>query len=262
VTTGAGVPRRDWKSVGEEAILLARLAPGIPVAVARRREEALDCFRAQDGVASLLVLDGGFQHRRLAADLALVTIDASRRPGSGRLLPWGDMREPWRELRRADAIVLHRSELCVDPEGWDTFLARIAPGAPRFWTRNVLGEVRSLQGEDRSWAGLRALRLGLWTALANPDALRTALEREGILPLAPCWERDHAPFDAGRAARLRSLARAERLDAILVTAKDAVKLEAWAAELPPVLVLHARFEFVAGQAALDRLLRERLGSGA
>jgi len=55
------------------------------------------------------------------------------------------------------------------------------------------------------------------------------------------------------------LARAERLDGFLVTAKDAVKLEAWTGALPPVLVLQTRFDFVTGREALAALLRDRLG---
>jgi tetraacyldisaccharide 4'-kinase len=262
VTTGSGEARADWQSVGEEAILLARLAPGIPVAVARKREEALACYRRHGGAATVLILDGGFQHRRLHADVKLVMCDASRPAGTGHLLPWGDMREPWRALRRADAIVLHRWELCSDPAAWEGFLDRIAPAPLRAWTRNLPPEARSLQGESFSWERLRAQRLGVWTAIANPAAVLSALDRQGVHPVGPRLERDHAPFGAARAESLRALARAEKLDGFLVTAKDAVKLEAWAGALPPVLVLHARFEFVTGREALDALLRDRLGRGA
>lgn len=256
------VPRFDWTRVGEEAVLLARLAPGIPVAVARRRETALDLLRAEGGAATVLVLDGGFQHRRLRSDVALVALDASRPPRVGRLLPWGDMREPWASLRRADGIVLHRWELCSDPDAWETWVARFAPNAVRVWSQNTWGDLRTLQGQVRPWQGLHAARLGLWTGLANPEALLTALERQGIRPIHPILERDHAPFDAGDADRLRSIAHAEHLEAFLVTAKDAVKLEAWADELPLVLVLNVSFEFVSGVESLERLLLARLGDVA
>jgi tetraacyldisaccharide 4'-kinase len=262
VTTGTGKARADWQCVGEEAILLARLAPGVPVAVARKREEALACYQRHGGAATLLILDGGFQHRRLHADVKLVTCDASRPAGTGHLLPWGDMREPWRALRRADAIILHRWELCSDPAAWEGLLDRTAPATLRAWTRNLPAEVRSLQGEPLSWERLRSRRLGLWTAIANPAALLAALGQQGVHPVSPRLERDHAPFGAARAESLRALARAEKLDAFLVTAKDAVKLEAWAGALPPVLVLSTRFEFVTGREALDALLRDRLGRGA
>jgi tetraacyldisaccharide-1-P 4'-kinase len=172
------------------------------------------------------------------------------------------MREPWGALRRADAILLHRWELCSDPAAWEGFLDRMAPGTLRAWTRNLPAEVRSLQGESFSWERLRSRRLGLWTAIANPAAVLAALDRQGVHPIDPRLERDHAPFDATRAESLRALARAERLDAFLVTEKDAVKLEAWAGALPPVLVLQARFEFVTGWEALDARLRDRLGSAA
>jgi tetraacyldisaccharide-1-P 4'-kinase len=169
------------------------------------------------------------------------------------------MREPWSALRRADAIILHRRELCADPDAWEDCVAQRARGVPRIWARNTWGDLRSLRGEACAWDTLRALRLGLWTALASPESLLAALEREGVHPVRPWLERDHACFDAAHAERLRSISRTERLDGFLVTAKDAVKMELWAAELPPVFVLHARFEFVAGPTTLDEMLRSRLG---
>lgn len=262
VTTGSGALRADWRNVGEEAILLSRLAPGIPVVVARRREEALACYRQHGGAATLLVLDGGFQHRRLHADVRIVTCDASRRAGVGHLLPWGDLREPWRALRRADAILLHRWELCSDPAAWESFLDRVAPAPLRAWTRNLPAEVRSLAGASFPWERLRSQRLGLWTAIANPAAVLAALAQQGVHPTKPRLERDHAPFDGPQAERLRAQARAERWDGVLVTAKDAVKLEGWVERLPPVLVLHTRYDFVTGREALAALLRDRLPGGA
>ena len=47
----------------------------------------------------VLVLDDGFQHRRLARDLDLVLLDALEPFGAGRLLPRGLLREPLRSLR-------------------------------------------------------------------------------------------------------------------------------------------------------------------
>ena len=66
--------------------------------------------------AELLVLDDGFQHRRLARDLDLVLIDALEPFGLGRLLPRGLLREPVASLRRADVVVLSRADLIAPSE--------------------------------------------------------------------------------------------------------------------------------------------------
>jgi tetraacyldisaccharide 4'-kinase len=260
LTDGTGAPRFDWSAVGEEAILLARLAPGVPIAVARRREEALGPARAAGCPVDLLVLDGGFQHRRLRADLTLVTLDASRAPGSGHLLPWGDLREPWSALHRADAILLHRSDLAPDPAAWERALRRRAPGVPVIGARNAPVAPRTLLGAPVEWSGLRTERLAVWTAIAQPAPFLAGLALDGVRPALVVSARDHAPFDEKAAGALRAACRRERCQAVLVTEKDAVKLEGRAADLPPVIVIGARFEIVTGAEALDRLLRERLGA--
>jgi tetraacyldisaccharide 4'-kinase len=260
VSEGEGPPRATWREVGEEAMLLTHLAPGVPVAVARAPEQALVVARRAGLDPTVLVIDGGHQHRRLHADLACVTLDASRRPGAGRLLPRGDLRESWRALRRGHLVVLHRHELCADTDAWERWLDARAPGLPRAWVRNVWSEPATAGGRRRSWEELRAQRLGVWTALARPGAFLAGLERRGIRPARTWIERDHAPFDAARADLLREAALRDGLDGFLVTEKDAIKIDTWPADAPPVLAVGARLDFVAGEAALEGLLRDRVGT--
>ena len=90
----------------------------------------------------LIILDDGFQHRRLARDLDIVMLDALDPFGLGRLFPRGLLREPKGSLRRAGAIVLSRADL-LEPAARDAIrrevdrarpgraLPRIAPRAPR-----------------------------------------------------------------------------------------------------------------------------------
>lgn len=262
VTGREDAARLEPRDLGDEAVLLARLAPGVPLALARRREEVLELPAVRDLAPRALVLDGGFQHRRLRPALSVVTLDASLAPGRGRLLPWGDLREGWGSLKRADWIALHRFELCPDAAGWERFLDRVAPGRPRFRLRNRLCAPQRLgvAGAEGivSWEDLRGRRLGLWSGLGHPEGLLANLSLQGVVPFWRSFARDHAPVDAGIVARLRHAARRERLEAILVTLKDAVKLEAWRGELPPILVCSAELEWGKGAEAFTAALRESL----
>ena len=60
--------------------------------------------------AQVIILDDGFQHRRLKRDLDIVTIDATCPFGYGRLLPAGLLREPVRALKRAQAAVITKCD--------------------------------------------------------------------------------------------------------------------------------------------------------
>src|SRR5262249_22620882 len=58
--------------------------------------------------SQVIILDDGFQHRRLARDLDIVLIDATNPWGFGHLLPRGLLREPVSSLRRANLVVITR----------------------------------------------------------------------------------------------------------------------------------------------------------
>lgn len=70
--------------------------------------------------SQLILLDDGFQHRRLARDLDLVLIDATEPFGGGRVFPRGLLREPLDGLRRANAVVLTRSHLVSEDRRADS----------------------------------------------------------------------------------------------------------------------------------------------
>lgn len=94
---------------GDEADMMARLLPGIPIIVGRHRyaagQLAITRFKSE-----VLLLDDGFQHRQLHRDVDIVTIDATRPFDTGQLLPAGTLREPVTALSRADIILLTRTD--------------------------------------------------------------------------------------------------------------------------------------------------------
>ncbi len=98
-----GELRTDLPSAGDEAYLLARLLPYASVVVSEDRYSG--GVLAVEGLgAQLVILDDGFQHRRLYRDVDIVLL--RKRDIGDRLLPAGLLREPIENLSRADAIVL------------------------------------------------------------------------------------------------------------------------------------------------------------
>lgn len=86
--------------------------PGVRVISERDRTAAAQ--RALAAGATVLVLDDGFQHRRLARDVDLVLIPAEHWTPTPRLLPRGPWREPLRALARAHVIAVVRKTADVD----------------------------------------------------------------------------------------------------------------------------------------------------
>ncbi|MDR1123489.1 MAG: tetraacyldisaccharide 4'-kinase [Elusimicrobiota bacterium] len=104
--------RPDWRQTGDEPYMMASLlAPyKVPVLVSADRyaaaNEALRRFKSQ-----VVLLDDGFQHRRLRRDADIILIDAKNPFGGGRLLPFGTLREPASALKRAALAIITHSDL-------------------------------------------------------------------------------------------------------------------------------------------------------
>ena len=238
--------------VGEEPMLLAGLAPGVPVLVGRRRDtvgrRAVSAFDAQ-----VLVLDDGFQHHRLAKDVELVTFSGAGL-GCGAILPRGPLREPMRALSRAHALLVVDGPL---PEADELRIARAAPFASRFtllrrpaWTRPLAGGAREPATQ------LAGRRVGLVSGIARPAALRETLRSLGAHVVAERAFPDHHSY---RRADLAGLAADAPL--WITTEKDAGKLlPAWVAGAE-VRVLVLATEFASGEAFLD-WLEEKLHAHA
>jgi len=209
---------------GDEPLLLAAQAPGVPVLVARDRGAA--GLRAVERFgAEILVLDDGFQHHRLRRDLDLVVLDGAAGLGGGAVLPRGPLREPPAALALADAIVVMDGPLPPEDEAR---VAALAPGAARFAARRAPRSLRRLgaAGEEPP-AALRGAEVGMLCGIARPASFRATLEGLGARVVAERLFPDHHPY---RARDLRGLAGAA--PRWVTTEKDAVKLDpAWCAEL-------------------------------
>jgi len=232
----------DAARAGDEPLLLAAEAPGVPVVVGRDRGEAGLLAVERFGV-ELLLLDDGFQHHRLARDLDVVALDAAQGLGNGAVLPRGPLREPADALAAAHAIVVLDGSLSPADEAR---VAALAPRALRFAARRTPQSVRRLGGEGTAPPeALRGRELGLLAGIARPAGFRRTIEALGARVVAERTFPDHHAFSAPDLAGL-----AREAPAWIATEKDAVKLQpAWAgaAEL---LVLRIAIEAPAALADL------------
>ncbi len=208
---------------GDEPLLLAAHAPGVPVLVGADR--AVVGLRAVAVFGTdTLVLDDGFQHHRLARDMEVVVLDGALGFGNRKVLPRGPLREPARALRFADVVLVVDGPLHPDEE---ELLGRLAPEAPRFAARRHPTALRPLAGGSlESPAVLHGRDVGLLLGIANPDSVRHTIEGLGARVGAVRAFPDHHRYRPGD---LDGLAREAPL--WVTTEKDAVKiLPPWAGD--------------------------------
>ena len=223
---------------GDEPVMLARGLPGVIVAVGPRRDEVGRAVEARFGRV-VHVLDDGFQHLRLERDLDVLCAQAGDL--ADRPLPAGRLREFPSAASRAHVLLL--------AEG------AAAPGLPpdRVFTlrRRVVG-FTDLAGADRH----PPHRVYLVSGIARPERFAEDAAAHGLEVVRHRAYPDHHRFTADDLRAAREDAAALGAEAILTTAKDAVRLPE-AGDGPPVLVLR-----IAAEVAEEARFRERVLAAA
>jgi tetraacyldisaccharide 4'-kinase len=198
---------------GDEPCLLAKRNPGVPVYVARQR--VLGVKTAERDGAQLVVLDDGFQHLAVQRNVNIVLLDAKLPFGNGFLLPAGMLREPRPALKRADLIVMTRSD--------NRQRSPLPVGAPVMQCRHQLNEsLTNLSGQrvpERNYVGKSCLA---FAGIARTDEFFSALRCFGFRRIEEVPLADHQQYNGEILNRL--LGSCHNYDLLVTTEKDAVKL--------------------------------------
>lgn len=258
LTRGYRTPKGE---LSDEPAVLAAQCPDVPVIVNPDRvagaAEAVHSHGAQ-----VLIMDDGFQHRRLARDLDIIAVDATMPFGYGRLLPAGLLREPGTGLRRAHAVVLTR----CDQVSEDT-LSRIE-NEIRQVNRNLV-IARSIHAPTAIWTGtgtempldqMRDKQVFAFCGIGNPQAFFRTIERLGATIAGSRVFEDHYRYTADDLKALREQAQNLKTTLILTTQKDWTKaVKAGTMEKEPAMAyLAVDLRFTAGEESITALIDRTL----
>jgi len=220
----------------DEAKVIARHLPDVP------HLQDPDRFAAGSRIASdtdVFVLDDGFQHLPLFRDADVVLVDATDPFGGGYCPPAGRLREPLSALERASLVVITRADLVERASLGETMrVVRSHTAAP----------VVTSAFRPSCATPLAGLEATVACGIGNPHAFALMLERMGLVIAERRFFRDHHAFTRADAEALAGAGRP-----VVVTEKDAVKLEPlWPPE-PPLIVVKVEMDVLDGAAHLDAL---------
>ncbi len=251
ISRGYGSAGGDEKN--DEAKLLEENLPGVPHVIGKDRVACASAARRKHD-ARVILLDDAFQHRRIARDLDIVAVDATRPFGFGHVLPRGLLRESPKSLSRADVVVITRSAL-VTPEEFvavEAEVARLAPKALVVHAEEVVTAPESLAGK----------RVVAFAGLGNPDAFRRTVAKSGARLGAFLVFGDHHPYAEREIRVIDRVAVDEKADAILTTQKDAVKLPPGFDWHVPLVVVKMEMRLTKNADAFLRRLDEVVASSS
>lgn len=221
------------REAGDEPFELAQKLIGNAIVIADAdRVAAAEWAKRKFGV-TVFILDDGFQHRRARRDLDIVCIDATKPFGGGRMLPAGRLREPLENLIRADVVVITRADLVHNVRDVSEEIADLAPDAPVFTGHNHIIRLASLDGGSELPMNTPSFA---FCGLGNPDNFFTRLRHDEINVTDTKAFPDHHVYQQKDVSEIETLARTSCSEALLTTAKDAVKLSELKCEIPLYVV--------------------------
>ena len=246
---------------GDEASMIARKLPGVPVVVGKDRYTAgLEVIQLWGHTQGVLVLDDGFQRRQLARDMDILTIDSTQPFGTGKLLPAGTLREPKTALKRADVLLLTRTDLAAESINFE----QLGLGKQVFQTCHQPTRLYQMStGEECALDLLEGQHLLAVCGIGNPEAFAGALRQFEPKAVELLAFPDHHRYSLADLNDISTRTRDVGVNIVVTTEKDSQKLEAFAAttefslpESVQFFVLEIELEIRTNSEILKKQLRQ------
>jgi len=209
-----------------------------------------------------LVMDDGFQHRRLHRDLDVVLVDATNPFGYGYLLPRGLLREPIGSLARADVVVVTRCQQ-VNQSVIDDILKVIARATDGDHQSPVICQTQTVakrwlqfDGQSMDVSDFGTDPVFACCAIGNPDSFIKTAQLSGANVVGQKFFPDHHVFARDDIENVVQLAREKGALRIICTHKDLVKIAINQMDSMPFFALQIDLEFTHGEKALIDKLRD------
>ena len=206
----------------------------------------------------LILLDDGFQHRRLHRDLNILLVDANEPFGHGHVFPRGTLREPLQSANRADVILITKSEAISNERlsEIETAFRAIAPHAAYLRLKQLPSKLITTSGFPESPALLHGKRVFGFCAIGNPESFRTTLQNMAIDLVSFRVFPDHHEFTRSDIQSIGKELIDAGTDLCICTHKDLVKLNVDRLGSVPLYALQIELDVMAGKEQLEKKLQE------
>jgi tetraacyldisaccharide 4'-kinase len=209
----------DWHKTGDEPAMLAKMIPGLKIYVDSSKTEAAKRAAAEGN--EYIIIDDGFQHRKLYRDIDILCISSNKPFGNGLLLPSGILREPKRAIKRADIMVAF-GDRPIDK-------SRLY-NKPVFRATRKISSIKNSKGVV---ASIAEKKLVAFCGLGNPDSFRVNLGETGCKIAEFIEYRDHYVYNEKDISKVTDKIKNLGADGVVTTLKDYVKIESlWPLEIP------------------------------
>ena len=217
---------------GDEAYLMAKMMPGIPVVIGKNRD-VTGSYAVKKLAAEVIIMDDGYQHWQVNRDLDIVLVDTLNLFGNGNLLPRGTLREPLSHLDRADMFLFTKSD-----QSAQLTRTSLAENIRQYNTKAPIVEsihhakefveiadwYKGIQENTLPLEELRGKNVMVFSAIGNPSSFEQNVSGCGLVIQEAIRYPDHHDYGMLEMQYIGERASELKVDALITTGKDAVKI--------------------------------------
>ena len=217
---------------GDEAYLMAKMMPGIPVVIGKNRD-VTGSYAVEKLAAEVIIMDDGYQHWQVNRDLDIVLVDTLNLFGNGNLLPRGTLREPLSHLDRADMFLFTKSD-----QSAQLTRTSLAENIRQYNTKAPIVEsihhakefveiadwYKGLQENTLPLEELKGKNVMVFSAIGNPSSFEQNVSGCGLVIREAIRYPDHHDYGMLEMQYIGERASELKVDALITTGKDAVKI--------------------------------------
>lgn len=236
----------------DESRMLLEELPEVPVYAGQDRLKS--AVRSFGDGREVAILDDGFQHRRIDRDLNILLLDGRNLLGSGLIFPAGPLREPVGSARRADIVVITKTDGFTKEklEKVREYAKKIAPGKPMAIARHAPVSLRRTSGCSFGLETLKFQDICVVSGIADPAYFEDVLKGLSAVIMKKYSYPDHHAYTQKDLDFIAEDCAGLGIRTIVTTAKDLVKMRDldMTAIDDKVLVLEVKIEITEGKELL------------
>ncbi len=238
---------RGYKSktgtLGDEAAMMVKNCPLAKIITNSDRVSSARKAISQYNTEAI-ILDDAFQHRRIKRDLDIIAIDATCPFGFDRILPSGLLRESPNSLKRAQAAIITRTDLCTKEslEEIEGKIRNINPEILIAHSKHKIVSARMIKDETISIDELKQNKVFAFCGIGNPESFSKSLTGAGLEVVGEKFFNDHQDYTRDLLEEVETLAKDSGADILLTTHKDWVKIALLAKEVLDIKCAYVAIE--------------------
>lgn len=239
---GSNMEILNTKEYGDEPVMLAGNLRDVPVVIGSDRYSSA-LFILKKRKVKAVLLDDGFQNLSVRKDIDILLIDCANPWGNGNLFPHGILREPLREISRADIVLLTN----VYESGGHEI-------------KKLMSEVKILSGKKNIFtsfyepmnlynhseysvfplSSIKNRKVMCFSGIASPSYFEKLIEKNGACIVRSMHFPDHYEYRIEELKEIEESAKSSGCDLMLTTQKDSVKFTDYYPERIPLWIMKVR----------------------